>query len=349
MRRARIVAVIGVAVLMTSASAVPVAHVYNLTKAGRQRTQRQPSRMEQVVQANDWWCAHKGQNQSLGCQRHHLQKQYAAAEGAERERINQQLGGLLLAAGEPAIAAMQDETRRMIQSFCALPANSALSLCETDGGDTVQQRLVGARRRALSRRHTGGHAAKLRKGKGGGRTGVAKLWTSDTLAILRGWWCSDRKHVRESRCSRGVRWTRQQPGLGAMRRMYCEQRAANAPNSATVVRLCHGIPRNTAELGASGGTRTTGTVSLKSSASSGGNRQRRPAALRKWTVLRIMLGLLVLAVVLGCTCARCWQARRHGKLRKTGIHLPVEAEVIGIPFVRRRVPRQKRMRGDAAC
>ena len=79
-----------------------MAHVANFSRPVQHK--KPPSRAVQTVQANEWWCSQPGRNESLGCQRHAMQQRYAAATGVERQQVNQQLGALLLEAGEAAIA-----------------------------------------------------------------------------------------------------------------------------------------------------------------------------------------------------------------------------------------------------
>jgi hypothetical protein len=133
--------------------------------------------------------------------------------------------------------------------------------------------------------------------------------------LLRAWWCADLRHAREPRCARGVRWTRQQPGLSAMRRLFCAQSLPTNSTGAAAARLCLGA------TGAAGAAVYEGSASASSAdvysdevpsrlrsgggiAGSGG-RSRRQYSCSKWCVLKLMVGLLALAAFVG------WSVRHH--------------------------------------
>ena len=83
------------ATLLPTVLSVPLAHV-NLSRPAQYKA---PSRAQQIIQMNEWWCSQPGHNVSLGCKRHALQQRYQNATGAERQAVNEELGDMLLEAG----------------------------------------------------------------------------------------------------------------------------------------------------------------------------------------------------------------------------------------------------------
>lgn len=321
-----------------------LAHISNLTK-GRHRL----TRAEQTVAANEWWCEHTDKDSTLSCRRHRLQQRHRATTNEqEREAIRKELSALLEGAGSPAFAELQEETRKMLRSFCALATSRRLEVCTNRAHTTPapQRRRRPAQNGARAGKGKGkgkskggvhapastGRAVNKRRRHSGGPRGIAALWTPEALALMRAWWCADRRHTREPRCARGVRWTRQQPGLSAMRRLYCAQNAAplssstsvpNASKSTPTMRLClgsEGAAGAAVYEGSSAGTDVYGTIvpsELRSgggTAGVGGNgRARRPThVVRQSTVLKLMIAMLALAALIG------WKARHHCIGRRGG-------------------------------
>ena len=179
---------------------------------------------------------------------------------------------------------------------------------------------------------SGGKDLSARKKKK--KRGIAVLWSADVLSLLRAWWCADRRHMREPRCSRGVRWTRQQPGLSAMRRMFCAQPQHRNSTSGGIMRLCRrrkgfvegGLPDGAGGSGSAGGS---GAYELSSGgrAGVGGGGTRLRRALRASTVLKLMLALL------GCALLAGWKMR-HWRLTWTpyGRVRPSSATQTGGPW-----------------
>ena len=86
-----------------------------------------PSKAEQVVQMNDYWCTQRGRNTSLTCRRHWLQQRHQQANStSEREGVKQMLEQMLTSAAPEALADMREETRLMRQAYCALPVSHAI-------------------------------------------------------------------------------------------------------------------------------------------------------------------------------------------------------------------------------
>ena len=97
---------------------------------GRRLSNKSPSRAEQTVAANEWWCAFQDKADGLSCRRHRLQQRHRlAADDDERETIRSELTSLLETAGQAARAVLQEETRAMLRSFCALATSKSLEVC----------------------------------------------------------------------------------------------------------------------------------------------------------------------------------------------------------------------------
>jgi hypothetical protein len=239
----------------------------------------------------------------------------------------------------------------MLQSYCALPRNNALELCTATPGSRKRLGDDGHARALHGEPSSKGRHAEIRqlRKKGNRRRGIATLWTAEALATLRAWWCADRRHVREPRCARGVRWTRQQPGLSAMRRLFCDQRAANEAGGANVARLCLGVAGHTAAGGTSSATvASAGSLSWSQDGDDG--RGRRQRMLHPYTVAKIMVCLLCGAALLGWGLSR-WCSRRQRRPRLEAVQAADElGEVVGSSAAARRRPAhsKRRWRGDSS-
>eukprot|EP00966_Prymnesium_polylepis_P164172 3796135-Prymnesium_polylepis.1 len=105
-----------------------------------------PSKAEQLVQMNDYWCGQPGRNSTLVCRRHALQQHHQEApSAAEPEGVTKALQELLTSATPEALADMREEARQMRQAYCALPSFVERELC--DG----LERTAAPARRALQR------------------------------------------------------------------------------------------------------------------------------------------------------------------------------------------------------
>ena len=303
------------------------------------RSVRRLTRAEQTVEANEWWCMHAERQSTLRCKRHRLQQRHQqAVDAAAREAASVELKELLSTAGESALAAMHEETEIMLHGWCALTTSAGLDLCSSGNG---QGRRRHNNKKKSKKRHgsggsnnkgttagdaaaelTGGGGSSSSSGGGSGdgsssgggkqvarqkKRGIAVLWNAESLSLLRAWWCADRRHMREPRCSRGVRWTRQQPGLSAMRRLFCAQQMPSNATGDGIARLCLGRAAQQQRAAvAAGGSSSTGTGSSgdftlssggRAGVGGGGTRQRRP--LKASTVFKLMLALLGLALLCG--------------------------------------------------
>ena len=245
------------------------------------------TKSQQTALANEWWCAQPGHNPlSLGCRRHVLQQRFASTPaGSARENVQRELRDLLVHADASTMSAMRADTREMWLAFCSLSRSRHFSLCTPQQGFT---RLP--RHKSNTKHPTSGLLARRRKG-------IAVLWTAETLSLLRAWWCSDRKHARDHRCSQGIRWTRQQPGLSAMRRLFC---AKNPEGHAASILICHGIPGVAPAV--HGGNHQSIPTLTRNAAALVHGRPRR--GLRSRTVSMLMVGLLAAAALVGWSFAR---------------------------------------------
>ena len=278
---------------------------------------RRLTRAEQTVAANEWWCARPERHGSLRCRRHQLQRKHQQATDATvRDAAAHELRDLLESAPTLALASMQEETETMLRGWCALATSAGLDLCIVASGGKVSR----------SRHNTGRHRKSSSKGAESGsssskvlaerrkkkkKRGIAVLWSAEALALLRAWWCADRRHMREPRCSRGVRWTRQQPGLSAMRRLFCAQQdmdgsLRNSTGTGDAVgRLCLGRAAviaaavHGAAAAAQGGGSGAFQLSSGGRAGVGGGGMRQRRVLRASTVVKLMLVLLACALVTG--------------------------------------------------
>ena len=303
----------------------------------RRQLAGESSRAAQTVAANEWWCAHQDKVDGLSCRRHRLQQRHRqATDSAEREDVQRQLSSLLAGADEAALAALQEETRGMLRGFCALVTSRGLEVCAgARRRRDVKSKTQQARRRGGAGARSGAAAPAVGVRTGGdrspavkprhGKRGIALLWTAESLSLLRAWWCADVRHTREPRCARGVRWTRQQPGLSAMRRLYCAQ--SEATNS-SVPRLCLGVEGVAGAAVYEGSSSYEGSIMSSKAAArigsyiygatvpsqlrsgggiagSGGARRPPPRLIRQSTVIKLMIGMLLCAALMG------WKARHH--------------------------------------
>ncbi len=301
---------VGVALLaMPQAPLVAHAQTNRSNTDGHNKTPR----AQQTILANEWWCAQPepGRNTSLACRRHKLQQLYAAsAESPERTEVRKQLSTLLSGAGEAALSAMRADTKEMLRQFCAIESNAQLEVCSGTAPGAAAGKPARRRMHSKQKRGGGGGSGSKKQAKGGGggrgRKGMAQLWTPETLQVLRTWWCAERRHGREPRCSRGLRWTRQQPGLSAMRRLFCAKSERGGPH---VARLCLGAPGVApAAVGMSRSERRQALPQLaKNAAALVHGRPRR--GLRPSTVNKIMGVLLVFAALFGWMLSRAWARR----------------------------------------
>ena len=315
----------------------------NFTDAWQPAQTKGLTRAEQTVAANEWWCAHSDKVEGLSCRRHLLQQRHRqAVVPAEREAARRELNALLEGAGEAALAALRDETNKMLSGFCALATNRRLEVCVANRVRTKQRQKQQQKRPRPRKTSKKSHeeydgknphakraapaAAPVRRAQPPAKKrGIAKLWTTDNLAILRAWWCADQRHAREPRCARGVRWTRQQPGLTAMRRLFCVMRegggasgekADASAKKSKATKLCLGPPPagvggravyEGSSVGADYGNEMPDELrSGGGIAGYGASRRQRPTYLvRPATVVKLMLALLVLALFIG------WKARTY--------------------------------------
>jgi len=291
--------------LVTSSSSRAVG-----TRASARLHRRTSSlRAQQIVRANEWWCTQSdpSRNASLGCRRHALQQQHAVAKSDDDRSMIMKHLNVLLKANEHSLHA---ETKEMMQHFCAEQGHVRLLVC-TDSMPTEMLLLHASWKHGssgFSGSGTKGVQRQVVAGRGGGRKGMAVLWTADTLNVLRTWWCADRRHAREPRCARGVRWTRQQPGLSAMRRLFCAQSKKGGSN---VARLCLGAPGvPPAAVGLSRAERLQALPALSKNVAA--LVHRRPLhGIRPATVNKIMLAMLVLSALCGCAFSRLCHRRQH--------------------------------------
>ena len=329
-----------VAARATAGEAPRLAHVANLTKS---RHPRSLSKAEQTVRVNEWWCTQPGHNVSLNCRRHLMQRRFAATEQeSERAAISQQLRDLLLYAGEPAIAALKEETRSMQHAFCQLSTNANLPLCRSRQRAAAASK-GGSHSKQPNRKVAPSAAASSsgRAAAGGKRRGIAKLWTPEVLTVLRAWWCGERRHAREKLCNRGVRWTRKTPGLSAMRNQYCAQQRPADESEANIARLCLGPPTNRAKKG---GGHMPNRGSPNPSGGPSGRKHRQHTSM----AVKLLVGLCVLAGLIGWVIERRLHARRRLRVLRVARNVEeaevaeeVQSEVVGDAAARRR---QKRAR-----
>ena len=327
-----------IAVLAASTHGIPAPRHANSTRSGVAT----PSRAQQIVLANEWWCTQEepGRGVSLACRRHALQQHYAStADGPERKAVHQQLSALLLEADGVARERLHADTKELMRQFCVLPSSTRLDVCDSAAAGAAAtaeesssdkkpvRRRMNSQKQQTKRGGGGGgkkQQQQQQKGmaKGNGRKGISVLWTTDTLQVLRTWWCADRRHAREPRCSRGVRWTREQRGLSAMRRLFCAQSERGGAN---VAKLCLGAPGvAAAAVGMSRGDRRARTelpALKKNAAALVHGRPRR--GLRPSTVNKIMFGLLVLAGLTGWVLSRAV----HRKPRQASVRAAAAAAV----------------------
>lgn len=229
----------------------------------------------------------------------------------------------------------------MLRGFCALATSKGLKVCAAKT-QRNQKNAPRKKQQQQQRNRRQGNGQNWRsKGQSSPpaqrqnkKRGMAVLWTTNNLSLLRAWWCADRRHQREPRCARGVRWTRQQPGLSAMRRLYCATQNADVVSArpaadktdatdangtsasssggggrssvgGATARLCKGAgssPRGTAVYESDPVYGTTVPSQLMSGggiAGAGGSSRRNRPIVRQSTIIKIMLGLLLLATVFG--------------------------------------------------
>lgn len=311
------IAVIGV-VLLAMPHASLVGHVPQTNWSNMDS--RLSLRAQQTILANEWWCAQPepGRNASLACRRYTLRRLYAAsAESQARTEVRMQISEMVMDASEATLSAMRSDTKEMLRQFCSIESNALLEVCTSASSDAAagrpNRRRMHSKNRRLGRGGGGGKRGSGRgNGRGNGRKGMAQLWTPETLQWLRTWWCAERTHAREPRCSRSVRWTRQQPGLSAMRRLYC---ASSERGGAHVAKLCLGAPGVApAVVGLSRSERRTTLPALaKNAAALVHGRPRR--WLRPGTASKLIIALLVLAgASFGWMISRAW-ARRAARAK----------------------------------
>ena len=273
----------------------------------------------QNAAANEWWCSEQYdlRRSSLRCKRHALQERHRKASSEhERQALSKELGALLRNAGESALAAMRDEGLTMLRGWCALSSSAGLEICSSHRQKKLRKKTGGGRGGGGG----GGHEQNSRA------RGIAVLWTPESLSLLRTWWCSNRRRMREPRCLRTVRWTRQQPGLSAMRRLFCAQQASASRNATSLLsserakRLCHSrAGASTAADTSSAGLSATDFFTLQP--------KQRGRYVRTSIVYKFVFGLLCMGLVVGWKIRQWWSRKkaraRGGELQEKAFDHPV--------------------------